>query len=324
MRSWLRVGVPVAGVLALIVAAVLVSHSWNRDGGLDPLYLILAVGVIALAIPGTRRWLSEATNVKLPGGFEISRELEDAVAVTAMLPNIDEESESLGGGRKLKIVGEAWRGDPAEALGKLQGQLSMRLAWFEGEFYDGIPRPDSATIAKLRGDRLIRTYEARLLSAVSEITAAGVEREFERGGEAKEAMVRFIEESDRVISKIRVIALDRKVREMAEALGLSTIDFTDQPAGRWPDFYLFDHRRPTAPPIRVTPRIAVAKKSKMIEDVRKRLERVMPETPLDEGIQCVIVVPRTSRATAGLDTQAKVAAVKRDGLTEWLRAQMSL
>lgn len=304
--------------LGLIIGAAFLSHSWGDEKeGLDSVYVILALVVLALAIPSVRRWLREATQVKLPGGFEITRQVEDAVAAAATLPDADESLE-LKPGDKAKILREDWRGDPKSALGKLQAVLSKRLNWINRELGEDPRRTDLESIAKLKEQGLINPPQARLLQSLNEISGAAVERDFAKGGETKEAMVRFLENADRTVSRIRLIVLDRKVRRSLEEEGFSIMDIGGQPQRRWPDFYVFDRSAPDAVPLRAAVRVATLKKSKLIKDARKRLRKTK-ETPLDAEAQKVIVIPRISKTNLG-PAEFEIPAFRREAFMEWVRS----
>jgi len=306
--------VAAAAALGLVALAVVLSHAWGAKG-LDPIYVILALGVLVLAVPSTRSWLSEATNLKLPGGFEISRQVEDAVAAAAVLPDASEGSEASSA-RELKLLKEDWRVDPGSAIATLQATLDSRLRWTEREYYGGARKPNSSTISQLKEDGLIRPDQARFLEAANEFTTKTVTRSVNRGGESKERMERFLEEADRMIYSLRLISLDQKVRqELAEA-ELALIDLGGQPRSRWPDFYVFDPSQPSKGAIRVTVRIVVKKESPMLEKIRKRLKKTGNESPLDPATRSVIVIPKTSRTEP--EIEAEVPAMHRNELVDYL------
>ncbi|MDQ3725830.1 MAG: DoxX family protein [Actinomycetota bacterium] len=300
--------------LVLIGAGALASHSWNQEASLNPVYVILALIVIALAFPSTRQWAREATNVKLPGGFEITRQVEDAVAEAAALPDAGESSES-DSKRKLKFLQKDWSGEPKSAIGLLQGVLRDRLDWIEREFYEDKRQTDSKTLDKLREDDLIGPGQARLLGALSEATGVAIEREFAKGGKAKESAVRFMEEADRTVSRVRLIALDNKLRKDLQREGLRVVDIGGQPSDRWPDFYVFDPEAKELPPLRIAPGVALQEKSKVLENVWSHL-RETQETPLDVEAQRVIVVPRISATK--LEEYPDIPARRRDGFMAWI------
>lgn len=92
-----------------------------------------------------------------------------------------------------------------------------------------------------------------------------------------------------------------------------------QPAGRWPDFYVFDPdlaaNRPT---LRISVRMARTKKSDLIPQTRRRLRRKWPETPLDDRASRMIVFPRTSLTKPEDDPE--IPALKRDAFFTWIDA----
>ena len=300
--------------LALIAAGALASHSWNEEAALNPIYVILALLVVALVFPSTRQWAREATNVKLPGGFEITRQVEEAVAEAAALPDAGEGSESSSK-RKLKFLAKDWSGEPKSAIGLLQGVLRDRLDWIEREFYEDRRQTDSKTLGKLREEDLIGPGQARLLRALSEATGVAIEREFAKGGKAKESAVRFMEEADRTVSRVRLIALDNRVRKDLHEKGLRVMDIGGQPSNRWPDFYAFDSEAKQAPPLRIAARVALQRKSKVLEEVWGRLQGT-DETPLDAEAQRVIVIPRISATK--LEEYPDIPACRRDRLMDWI------
>src|ERR1044072_858071 len=146
----------IGGVLAALVLlgiAVWVSHDWDPKSGIAPLYVILALGAVALAFPAPREWLRNVTKISL-GGIEVTRQVEDAVAAASALPVTDEDADTESR-RKFKIIGEDWRKDPGGTLATLQVKLDERLHWLEREIYATHISSGTKTIEKLRASGLI-------------------------------------------------------------------------------------------------------------------------------------------------------------------------
>lgn len=303
--------------LVLLGLAVLVSHDWNPKSGIDPLYVVLALGAVALAFPTPREWLKNVTKISL-GGIEVTRQVEDAVAAASALPVTDEDADTELR-RRFKIIGEDWRKDPGGALARLQVKLDERLHWLEREIYATHISTGSKTIEKLRASGLIRPFEARLASAVKEVSPATIERDMSTGGETKEAAIRFVERADRVVHQLRLIAFDALVRRELEARGMRVADIHGQPRGRWPDFYAFDPgdaEKREKQPLRISVRLARTKDSNLLGDTRERLKSRWPETPFDHEVQRVIVYPETAETPAKGD--ADIPALKYGAFLEAL------
>ena len=270
----------------MVVVAVLLSRHWG-GGGLNPVYPILILVIIALAFEGMREWLSRATKVKLPGGIEVTRAVEDAVA----------------------------------ALASLRTELDDRMTWLAMELYGSRKRSTLATIERLRADGLIRPYEARLAKAVRDASGKFIAAEIDRGGDRGEAATRFVERADKLIHQIRLIAFDALIRKGLAERGLRIIDLEGQPDRRWPDFYAFDPDRTGDSPetLRVSVRMARNKTSDLIDGARKRLRDKWPETPLDtERVKRVIVFPQTSKTRPPEDDE--IPALRRDAFFAWVDA----
>jgi hypothetical protein len=310
----------IGGVLAALVLlgiAVWVSHDWDPKSGIDPLYVILALGAVALAFPAPREWLRNVTKISL-GGIEVTRQVEDAVAAASALPVTDEDADTESR-RKFKIIGEDWRKDPGGTLATLQVKLDERLHWLEREIYATHISSGTKTIEKLRASGLIRPFEARLANAVKEVSPKTIERDMNGGGETKEAAIRFIERADRVVHQIRLIAFDALVRRELEARGMRIVDIHGQPRGRWPDFYAFDPcdaEKQERKPLRISVRMARTKDSNLLGDTRERLKNRWPETPFDHNVQRVIVYPETAVTPAKGD--ADIPALKYGAFLEAL------
>jgi hypothetical protein len=303
--------------LAAVVGAAVLSHRWGEQS-LSPVYPILFLAILSLAFKGTREWLAKATNIKLPGGVEITRAVEDAVAEAAALPDVDED-ESSSSDHKLKILEPDWWEDPAAALLSLRIALDDRLTWLGSELYGSRKRSMLATIERLRGDDLIRPYEARLAKAVRDASGRFIATEIDRGGDSGEAATRFIEKADKVVYQIRLIAFDALIRKGIEKRGLRIIDIHGQPSGRWPDFFVFDPDREagSGKALRVSVRMARTKTSDLIDGVRRRFRSKPPETPFDdERVTWVIVFPQTSKTKPPEDDE--IPAFKRDRFFAWI------
>jgi hypothetical protein len=98
------------------------------------------------------------------------------------------------------------------------------------------------------------------------------------------------------------------------------MDIGGQPHGRWPDFYAFMPTDPDIRPFRVVVRMALNRKSDLISNIRGRLRRKMPETPLDREAQPVIVIPKISKVTPEPDPEIPV--VRRDELPGWIATSL--
>lgn len=315
------VGVGLA--LALIAAAVLVSHDWEPKSGLDPLYVVLTLVVGSFLFSGPRRLLRELLSrmSKLSfGGVEVTLQVTDAVAAAELLPLSNEDAED--GKRELKIVGEDWRKDPRAALAKLKGKLDRRLRWIEREIYATKIASNAATLEKLRAGGLIKPFEQRIAVTVEDLTGEALERSLEGRGERQEAATRFVERADRVVNQFRLIAFDARVRLDLADRGLKILDIRNQPEGRWPDFYVYDpkDKRRAKSPLRLAVRMATVKDSKLIENARNRL-RGNRETPLDASTQCVIVYPQGSRATP--DGDVEIPALRYEDFLAMIDAYMT-
>jgi len=313
-KSWSFVALIAA--LAAIAGAAFLSHQWG-DNGFDPLYLVAFLAVLGLSFEGTRRWLARATNVKLPG-IEVVRQVEDAVAEAADLPDIDEEEDEAAGKRRLRILDSEWWKEPDAALEKLRSELLKRLTWIEKELFAGNPRKPSALISRLEDERLIRRFEARIGGAVLETPGSVIGRELTGGNDRRDVAVKFMERADAVVYQFRLIAFDSAVRQGLMDRGMRILDIRKQPKGRWPDFYAFDADLEKAT-LRVVVRVARTKHSDLIANARARLQRTYPETPLDPLARRIIVFPQTSRTKPEDDP---IPALKRKDFFAWIDAGM--
>jgi len=310
-KSWPFVALVLA--LVAIATAAFLAHLWG-DEGLDPLYLVAFLAVIGLSFEGTRRWLERATNVKLPGGFEVARQVEDAVAQAAELPDVDEERDETTGEERLRVLDSDWWQEPEAAMEKLRSELRKRLTWIERELFAANHRRPTALIARLEDERLIKRFEARIAAAVLEVSGAVVARELRRDDDRREVAVRFVETADTVVYQLRLIAFDNAVRQGLNDRGLRILDIRGQPKGRWPDFYAF-HPEHQEEPLRISVRMARTKASNLIDRARRRLGKPAAETPLDDLARNLIVFPQTSKTKPG---PGPIPAVKRVDFFAWI------
>jgi hypothetical protein len=293
------------GALVVVVAAIVLSHLWDEDAGVNPVYVVLLLAVVSLVSPTARELLREGLRrmSKISfGGVEITLQVADAVAATESLPLDGEEDD---GERELKIVDDDWRTDPEAALAKLQDMLDRRLRWIEAEIYAKRIASNAETLDKLWGDRLIDPSEQRIATTVAELKPDDLKRSLEAGGETRDAAVAFVKSADRVVNQLRLIAFDALVRRELLARGMKILELRDQPAGRWPDFYAFGpgDRERSKKPMRITVRMAIRKDGELIEKARSGLRESWPETPLDESAQRVIVFPQGSLALPPEDAE---------------------
>ena len=278
--------------LGVITCAVFLSHHWDPQSGIDPFYVVLALAVVSLAFPGPRQLLRRITKVNL-GGVEVTLQIDDAVAATSTLPDVDEDDDR-NSNQSLKIIGEDWRKEPRGALAKLQAKLDERLRWIEDEVYPGSVRSIEKTIDKLRGGVLIGPLEARIVETVKDLSPDVLRDDMNLGGETKEAAVRFVERADQIVHQLRLMVFDARVRREVGAGGLKILEILGQPRQRWPDFYIYDPKNAKKQPLRITVRLALSKNSDLIENNRKRLRNRRPETPVDLVAQSVITFPSIS------------------------------
>jgi hypothetical protein len=301
--------------LLLVIGAAILSHLWNSNSGLDVVYVMLALVIVALAFPFTREWLANATNVKLPGGLEISRQLEDATETVKGLPIVDESTE-YAGEERLKVVSVEWQENPSAALKDLRKELRAKVTWIFDEIHPNKPRPatDVGAICKLDDEHLLSPQQARVAKAVLRASGRMVERSYD-DDETRDDVVTFMEGADRVVHQLQLIALDRAVRHQLRKAGFKFLDFRGQPLRRWPDFYVIHPDHLEAPPLRIACRVAKAPGSKLIGETRARLRKKWTETPLDERAQRVIVIPNTSQSRWEAD--GDIPAMKRDEFLAW-------
>jgi hypothetical protein len=303
--------------LLLVAGAALLSHQWDSQSGLNVVYVMLALAIVALAFPFTREWLANATNVKLPGGLEISRQLEDATeTVRTMLPTVDEDTEKASP-EVLKIISVDWQEDPSSALKDLRKALRKKVSWVFDEVHPNERRPatDSAAICKLETENLMSTQEARVAKAVLRASGRMVARSFDND-ETHQEVVNFMVGADRATYQIKLIATDRVVRHGLRERGFHLIDFHDQPPGRWPDFYATHPGHLAKFPLRLAIRMAEKPGSKLIVETRDRMRRKRAETPLDESAQRIIIVPNISQTH--WDDDEEIPAMKRDDFFTWI------
>ena len=303
--------------LLLVAGAAFLSHKWDSHGGLNVIYVMLALVIVALAFPFTREWLANATNVKLPGGLEISRQLEDATeTVRTMLPTVDEDTEKAGP-EELKIISVEWQEDPSSALKELRKALRKKVSWVFDEVHPNGRRPvtDFAAICKLEAENLMSPQEARVAKAVLRASGRMVARSFDNDDTHQE-VVNFMSGADRATYQLKLIAMDRVVRKGLRERGFNLLDFRDQPKGRWPDFYATHPGHLAKSPLRIAVRMAERPGSNLIVETRDRMRRRRAETPLDEPAQRVIVIPNMSRTS--WDDDEEIPAMKRDDFFIWI------
>jgi hypothetical protein len=303
--------------LLLVGGAAYLSHEWDSNSGLNVVYVMLALVIVALAFPFTREWLANATNVKLPGGLEISRQLEDATeTVRTMLPTVDEDTEKASP-EVLKIISVEWQEDPSSALKELRKALRKKISWVFDEVHPNERRPatDSAAIRKLEGENLMSTQEARVAKAVLRASGRMVARSFDND-ETHQEVVNFMVGADRATYQVKLIAMDRVLRHGLRERGFHLLDFRGQPTGRWPDFYATHPSHLAKSPLRIAMRMAEKPGSNLIVETRDRMHRKRVETPLDESAQRIIVVPNVSQTH--WDEDEEIPAMKRDDFFTWI------
>jgi hypothetical protein len=303
--------------LLLVCGAAFLSHQWDSQSGLNVVYVMLALVIVALAFPFTRNWLANATNVKLPGGLEISRQLEDATeTVKAQLPTADENTEKASP-EPLKIISVEWQEDPSSALKELRTTLRRKVSWVFDEVHPNQRRPatDSAAICKLEDEDLMSTQEARVAKAVLRASGRMVALSFD-DDETHQEVCTFMEGADRSTYQLKLIAMDRVVRHGLTECGFHLLDFHGQPQGRWPDFYATHPDHLTKSPLRIAVRMAEKADSELIVETRDRMRRALLETPLDSFAHRIIVVPNTSQAQ--WDDDDEIPAMKRDDFVAWI------
>lgn len=305
----------IAGLL-LVAGAAFLSHQWDSNSGLDVVYVMLALVIIALAFPFTREWLANATNVKLPGGLEISRQLEDATETVKRLPTVDEDTEKADA-TTLKIISVEWQEDPSSALKELRTALRRKVSWVFDEVHPNGHRPatDFAGICKLEEENLMSTQEARVAKALLRASGRMVARSFDNDDTHQE-VVTFMEGADRSTYQLKLIAMDRVVRKRLRERRFHLLDFHGQPDGRWPDFYATHPDHLEQAPLRIAFRMAERPNSGLIVETRDRMRRKLIETPLDRLAQRVIVVPNTSQTHWEEDEE--IPAMKRDAFFAWI------
>lgn len=302
--------------LALVIGAAILSHLWNSHSGLNVIYVMLALVIVALAFPFTREWLSNATNVKLPGGLEISRQLEDATETVRTLPIVDESTEDASE-QALKVLDVEWQEDPSGALKDLRKELRAKITWIFDELYPNTQRPatDAGAICKLEEDELLNPQQARVAKAVLRASGRMVGRSFD-DDETHADVVTFMEGADRVVHQFQLIALDKAIRLQLRETGFKFLDFRGQPRRRWPDFYAIHPDYLERPPLRIACRVAKAPNSKLIGETRARMHKKWKETPLDERTQRVIVVPDTSQTH--WEDDKDIPTMKRATFFSWI------
>jgi hypothetical protein len=304
--------------LLLVAGAAFLSHQWDSHSGLNVVYVMLALVIVALAFPFTREWLANATNVKLPGGLEISRQLEDATeTVRTMLPTVDEDTEKARLEEVLKIISVEWQEDPSSALKELRKVLRKKVSWVFDEVHPNERRPatDSAAICKLEAENLMSTQEARVAKAVLRASGRMVARSFDND-ETHQEVVNFMVGADRATYQLKLIAMDRAVRHGLRERGFHRLDFLGQPPGRWPDFYATHPDHLAKPPLRIAIRMAEKSDSSLIVETRDRMRRKREETPLDESAQRIIIVPNVSQTQ--WDDDEEIPAMKRNDFFTWV------
>lgn len=302
----------------LVAGAALLSHQWDSNSGLNVVYVMLAVVIVALAFPFTREWLANATNVKLPGGLEISRQLEDATeTVRTMLPTVDEDTEKARLEEVLKIISVEWQEDPSSALKELRTALRRKVSWVFDEVHPNERRPatDSAAICKLEAENLMSTQEARVAKAVLRASGRMVARSFDND-ETHQEVINFMVGADRATYQVKLIAMDRVVRHGLTERGFHLLDFHGQPPGRWPDFYATHPDHLAKSPLRISIRLAEKSDSNLIVETRDRMRLKREETPLDGSAQRIIVVPNVSQTY--WDDDDEIPAMKRSDFFTWI------
>jgi hypothetical protein len=307
--------------LAAVVVAALVSHEWG-DKGLNPLYPVIFLAILGLAFEGPRKWLGRATNLKLPGGFELTREIEDAVEAVAQLPVFAEEEDDSDpeADAELRVLGPNWWTDPSAALVSLREKLDEQLEWIGDELFAGQHRAGLSGIDRLENERLLKPYELRIARALLRVDGTDLEREVLAGGERGEAACKFVARADKVAYQLRLIVFDTAIRQALGERGMKILDIRDQPRGRWPDFFVFDRKKPLDQPLRVAVRMARTPTSDLIPTTRRRLRRIFPETPLDPAAKPVIVYPQSSKTKPKKDEV--VPAMKRQDFLVWVERGM--
>jgi outer membrane lipopolysaccharide assembly protein LptE/RlpB len=304
--------------LLLVAGAAFLSHQWDSHSGLNVVYVMLALVIFALAFPFTREWLSNATNVKLPGGLEISRQLEDATAtVKKTLPTVDEDTEHADTDQILKIISVEWQEDPSSALKDLRAALRRKITWVFEELHPNEKRPasDAAAICKLEDEKLMTPQQARVAKAVLRASGRMVARSFDND-DTQQDVVSFMEGADRSTYQLKLIAMDRKVRHGLRGCGFHLLDFIGQPPGRWPDFYATHPGHLDKSPLRIAFRMAEKPDSNLVVETRERMHRKPRETPLDEDARRFIIVPNTSQTHWEDDDE--IPAMKRDDFFAWV------
>ena len=307
--------------LAAVVVAVLVSHQWG-DKGLNPLYPVIFLAILGLAFEGPRKWLGRATNLKLPGGFELTREIEDAVEAVEELPVFAEEKDDSDPATdaELRVLDHNWWTDPPAALALLRGKVDEQLKWIGDELFAGNRRIGVSGIERLEAEELLKPYEVRIALALLKVDDKALEREVQAGGERQEAACRFVARADKVAYQLRLIVFDTAIRKALRERGMRILDIQDQPAGRWPDFFVFAGTKPPGQPARVAVRMARTPSSDLIPTTRRRLRRKFPETPLDPVAKPVIVYPQSSKTKPEKDEV--VPAMKRKDFLLWVEGGM--
>ncbi|MGB7684373.1 MAG: hypothetical protein WBL45_01160 [Solirubrobacterales bacterium] len=303
--------------LLLVAGSAFLSHQWDSNSGLNVVYVMLALVIVALAFPFTREWLANATNVKLPGGLEISRQLEDATeTVKSTLPAVDENTEKASP-EALKIISVEWQEDPSSALKELRTTMRRKISWVFDEVHPNKRRPatDSAAIRQLEDENLMSTQEARVAKAVLRASGRMVARSFD-DDETHQEVVTFMEGADRATYQLKLIAMDRTVRHGLRECGFHLLDFHGQPRGRWPDFYATHPGLLQKPPLRIAFRMAEKPDSNLIVETRDRMRRKPVETPLDQFVQRIIIVPNTSQTR--WEDDEEIPAMKRDNFFAWV------
>jgi hypothetical protein len=303
--------------LGLIIGAIVLSHRWNDRAGIDAIYVVLALIVIAVPLPPVRQFLGEATNVEV-AGVKVTRQIaQDATDVTDDLPLLDfafEQEGTTTSVGELRVIGKVWPKDFNTSLGLLQSTLGERVHWAINEIYGDAwldPTDTAAGLERLRDNKLLTAQEARIALAIIELG----KRTLSPGKSLSEKLSLFMPAADRIVHTFRYVVLDKQVRTQlsAPSMKLKLIDFA-QPDGPWPDFYAYTRRRESV--LRISVTMARTEQSTMIRDARERLRRQRVDTPLDGSAQPLIAVPRTSLTK--FRSSSAFPAVRRSALERFV------